>query len=211
METGALYGTSEFFRATCGNGLAAMNYAFPPTMEGVCSHKSQVTVNDSFSHAKSQPQTIGSIGRPDCGLEIIYFNARSIVPKLDELRLLCAESSPHVVCIVETWLDDSVFDNELTISNYCLVRLDEIDMVAVYCCTLGMTCHTMSFLWVLITLSCLESLCTMVTITVFVFVHFIAHLPPFILYCNSYLFFYRILAPLYTLILYLLVTLMLIY
>ena len=27
-------------------------------------------------------------------------------------------------CIVETWLDDSVFDNELTISNYCLVRLD---------------------------------------------------------------------------------------
>ena len=28
------------------------------------------------------------------------------------------------MCIVETWLDDSVFDNELTISNYCLVRLD---------------------------------------------------------------------------------------
>ena len=109
LETGALYGTSEFFRATCGNDLTAMNFDFPPTMEGVCSHESQVTVNDSFSHVKSQPQTIGSIGRPDCGLEIIYFNARSILPKLDELQLLCAESSPHVECIVEPG------DNELTI------------------------------------------------------------------------------------------------
>ena len=26
------------------------------------------------------------------------------------------------MCIVETLLDDSVFDNELTVSNYCLVR-----------------------------------------------------------------------------------------
>ena len=99
-----------------------MTFNFPPTMEGASSHKPQVTVNDN--HVKSQLQTIGSIGRPDCGLEIIYFNARSILPKLDELRLLCADSSPHVVCIVETWLDDSVFDNELTIPNYCLVRLD---------------------------------------------------------------------------------------
>ena len=101
-----------------------MTFNFPPTMEGASSHKSQVTVNDSFSHVKSQLQAIGSIGRPDCGLEIIYFNARSILPKLDELHLLCADSSPHVVCIVETWLDDSVFDNKLTIPNYCLVRLD---------------------------------------------------------------------------------------
>ena len=122
METGALYGTSKFFRAACGNDPTAMTFNFPPTMEGASSHKSQVTVNDS--HVKSQLQTIGSIGRPDCGLEIIYFNARSILPKHDELRLLCADSSPRVVCIVETWLDDSVFDNELTISNYCLVRLD---------------------------------------------------------------------------------------
>ena len=72
-----------------------MTFNFPPTMEGASSHKSQVTVNDSFSHVKSQLQTIGNIGRPDCGLEIIYFNARSFLPKLDELYLLCADSSPQ--------------------------------------------------------------------------------------------------------------------
>ena len=92
METGALYGTSKFLEPpACGNDLTAMTFNFPPTMEGASSYKSQVTVNDS--HVKSQLQTIGSIGRPDCGLEITYFNARSILPKLDELHLLCADSS----------------------------------------------------------------------------------------------------------------------
>ena len=47
-----------------------------------------------------------------------------ILPKLDDLCLLCADSKPHVVCIVETWLEESVFDNELTVSNYFLLRLD---------------------------------------------------------------------------------------
>ena len=45
--------TSKFFRATCGNDPTAMTFNFPPTMEGASSHKSQVTVNDSFSHVKS--------------------------------------------------------------------------------------------------------------------------------------------------------------
>ena len=79
-----------------------MNFDFPPTMGGVCSHKSQVTVNDSFTRVggvKSQPQTIGSIGRPDWGLETIYFNGRSIVPNLTNC--------------METWLD-SVITNSLS-------------------------------------------------------------------------------------------------
>ena len=53
-------------------------------------------------------------------LEILYYNARSILPKLDELRLLCGDLNPHVVCIVETWLDNSVLDNQLTISYFQL-------------------------------------------------------------------------------------------
>ena len=37
-------------------------------------------------------------------LNILYFNARSLPPKIDELRLICAATSPHIVCVVETWL-----------------------------------------------------------------------------------------------------------
>lgn len=57
-------------------------------------------------------------------LDVLYYNSRSILPKLDELRLICADRRPHVVSIVETWLDTSVLDSELIISNYSIVRLD---------------------------------------------------------------------------------------
>ena len=83
------------------------------------------TLSVIASKFKCYLEKLGSIGRLDCGLQIIYFNARSIyLPKFDDLCLLCADSKPHVACIVETWLEDSVFDNELTVSNYFLLRLD---------------------------------------------------------------------------------------
>ena len=54
----------------------------------------------------------------------MYYNARSLLPKIDELRALSMTVKPHVICIVETWLDESIQDSELSIENYNLVRLD---------------------------------------------------------------------------------------
>ena len=54
----------------------------------------------------------------------LHFNARSHLPKLDNLKLECNELNPHIVCISETWLDNAISDNELTIVDYKLVRLD---------------------------------------------------------------------------------------
>ena len=55
---------------------------------------------------------------------MLYFNARSIIPKLDELRALIEIHTPELICIVETWLCDSITDIELGIPNYRLIRLD---------------------------------------------------------------------------------------
>ena len=55
---------------------------------------------------------------------ILYYNARSIVPKIDELRVTVQDTSPHVICIVESRLSDEIMDNELSIDHYQLVRLD---------------------------------------------------------------------------------------
>ena len=41
-------------------------------------------------------------GRTDWELEILYCNARIILPKPEELHLLCGDLSFHIVCIVET-------------------------------------------------------------------------------------------------------------
>jgi len=35
-----------------------------------------------------------------------------------------AGNSPDVVCIVETWLDGEICDQELVIDGYCVVRRD---------------------------------------------------------------------------------------
>ena len=58
--------------------------------------------------------------RPEYQLEIINFIARNILPKLDELCLLCALIP--VVCIVETWLDVlSCLVDKITITNKDLI------------------------------------------------------------------------------------------
>ena len=54
----------------------------------------------------------------------MYFNAKSLIPKIDELRLICATSSPHIICVVETWLGDNISDSEISILDYNVTRLD---------------------------------------------------------------------------------------
>ncbi len=57
-------------------------------------------------------------------LKIMYFNARSHLPKLDELRVLAEDSNPDVICITESWLSGEICDNELSIVGYFLYRRD---------------------------------------------------------------------------------------
>ena len=57
-------------------------------------------------------------------LHIIYYNACSLLPELHELQVVCEVIRPNVICIVVTWLDDIVIDNEVVLSSYQLFRLD---------------------------------------------------------------------------------------
>ena len=64
-------------------------------------------------------------------LHILYFNATSLYPKLDELLALCDIVRPEVVCITKTWLCDEIGESEFSIPGYSCVRCDTIgtDMV----------------------------------------------------------------------------------
>ena len=57
-------------------------------------------------------------------LNILYFNVRSLIPKIDNLRILCSLYSPDVICVVESWLDSDVIDSEVSIQGYSVIRLD---------------------------------------------------------------------------------------
>ena len=50
---------------------------------------------------------------------------------MDELRLVCMSEQPHVVCIVETWLDENILESEITL----WLGWTEIDTVVALSCT----------------------------------------------------------------------------
>ena len=54
----------------------------------------------------------------------MHFNTRSLLPKLSELRTLISDAKPAAVAISETWLDESVPDNEINIQGYTVLRRD---------------------------------------------------------------------------------------
>ena len=57
-------------------------------------------------------------------ISLLYFNARSLYPKLDALKAECIVHKPHIVCITESWLDTDVMSNEICIPGYEIMRLD---------------------------------------------------------------------------------------
>ena len=57
-------------------------------------------------------------------LSILYFNARSILPKFDELQAVCLTLDPDIICITETWLSSDIEDQEIVLSGYYSCRLD---------------------------------------------------------------------------------------
>ena len=58
------------------------------------------------------------------GLHFIHINARSLLYKIDELRIISSKTNAAVIGISETWLDDSIFDSELLLPNYTIQRHD---------------------------------------------------------------------------------------
>ena len=57
-------------------------------------------------------------------LSIVYFNARSLLPKINELQALCLALNPDIVCITESWLAGVIQDLEIDIPEYNCLRLD---------------------------------------------------------------------------------------
>jgi len=70
-------------------------------------------------------------------IHILYFNAHSLLPNIEEFCALCATNSPDIVCVVETWADNSILDCELNIPN-----MIEVGMMGVYLSYFSMWwCH----------------------------------------------------------------------
>lgn len=91
---------SHFFR---GSGLNSSN-----SMEGESSQRARAAA--SRSHVSNS--------------SVLYFIARSIVHKHDELCVVVEANNLDIICIVETWLCRDILDSEIELPGYHVHRLD---------------------------------------------------------------------------------------
>ena len=50
---------------------------------------------------------------PEKGLHFLHLNARSLLPKISELKLIASKFKGAVLSITGTWLDSSITDGEI--------------------------------------------------------------------------------------------------
>ena len=61
-------------------------------------------------------------------LTVLYANVRSLLNKLDELKLISFDLKPDVICLCETWTNDTITNSFLSIEDYSLIcRKDRND------------------------------------------------------------------------------------
>ena len=70
------------------------------------------------------PPNLISPSHATISFSILYFNAGSVLPKLDELKVLCSVHNPDFICICETWLNPEICDSEISMLDYNIIRLD---------------------------------------------------------------------------------------
>ena len=58
------------------------------------------------------------------GLHFLHINVNSVLPKIDELKLIANKSNATILGISETKLDKTIMDSELNIEGYDLIRSD---------------------------------------------------------------------------------------
>ena len=57
---------------------------------------------------------------------IFLSDLRSLVLKIDEIRLLVSQINPDLILLMETWMRDTIGINQIAIHNYNILRRDPI-------------------------------------------------------------------------------------
>ena len=62
-------------------------------------------------------------------LKCMYFNARSLVNKIEELELYIKEEELDIIAVTETWLTEEILTSEYSVQGYTLIRRDRKDLL----------------------------------------------------------------------------------
>ena len=84
-----------------------------------------IDITNLKSHER--PEIIDNIRSGKNELLIIHINARSVINKAEDIQMICYQNKPDILCITETWLNESVPLNAITPIGYKVLRQDRSD------------------------------------------------------------------------------------
>lgn len=80
---------------------------------------------DKSKLSKEQmPESLEDVKKLSKGLLILHMNCRSLVNKEVELQQVIDELYPDIICLTETWFDESIPSHAFVPENYCIIRKD---------------------------------------------------------------------------------------
>ncbi len=58
------------------------------------------------------------------GHTLLFWNARSLMPRLEEIQRIIDLGNPEILCISETWLNSKIDDPQIAFDKYIIIRSD---------------------------------------------------------------------------------------
>ncbi len=89
------------------------------------------TVEGESSHLQN-PKLCTVINSNNNSMSIMYYIARSLIPKHDELCATVEAHNPDMICIVETWLCADILDPEIALPGYQVHRIRHGGGILIY-------------------------------------------------------------------------------
>ena len=94
----------------------------PP--KNICRTESCLIINTTRLKDKESPEKIEEIRKSPDEFIIINMNSRNVTNKLEELEYICEKVKPDIICITESWMDESVPENGFIPTGYNIIRKD---------------------------------------------------------------------------------------
>ena len=90
--------------------------------------KGNVRVDDKADLTKVSksdlPEHTHEISKSSKEMIIIHMNCRSLTNKEEELQFIVDDVNPDIICLTETWLDESIPQQALIPDGYSVIRKD---------------------------------------------------------------------------------------
>ena len=85
-------------------------------------------IDPSILSENSQPAKLHDLKNSNEDFTILNINCRSLLNKIEDLNYILNELKPDIVCLTETWLDNSTKENCFIPSGYNIIRKDRSEI-----------------------------------------------------------------------------------